>query len=110
MSEKKSLEEYIFEIRNIIKSGNLNQGLIEIQNALKDYPSNPKLHINAGNILKLKGEIKQAEEYYLQALSIYKSKEVLNNLSVIEIEKENYLQAITYAKEAINIDPLSKSQ
>jgi len=104
MSEKKSLEEYIFEIRNIIKSGNLNQGLIEIQNALKDYPSNPKLHINAGNILKLKGEIKQAEEYYLQALSIYKSKEVLNNLSVIEIEKENYLQAITYAKEAINID------
>jgi len=104
MSEKKSLEEYIFEIRNTLKSGNLNQSLIEIQNALKDYPSNPKLHINAGNILKLKGKIKQAEECYLQALSIYKSKEVLNNLSVIEIEKENYLQAIAYAKEAIDID------
>ena len=104
MSEKKPLEEYIFEIKNILQNGNLNEGLREIQNALKDYPSNPKLHINAGNILKLKGKIKQAKEYYLQALSIYKSKEVLNNLSVIEIEKENYLQAITYAKEAIDID------
>ncbi len=54
MSEKKPLEEYIFEIKNILQNGNLNEGLREIQNALKDYPSNPKLHINAGNILKLK--------------------------------------------------------
>tara|TARA_B100000902_G_scaffold5351_1_gene6995 strand:+ start:571 stop:2304 length:1734 start_codon:yes stop_codon:yes gene_type:complete len=104
MSEKKSLEEYISKIKNILQSGNFNEGLIEIQNALKDYPSNPKLHINAGNILKLKGNIKEAEKYYLQALSIYKSKEVLNNLSVIEIEKMNYLQAIEYDKEAIKID------
>jgi len=105
MSYKKSLDDYVDNIQLQLRDGNFNEALKEIQRALSDYPTNPKLYINGGNIFKVLGNLNDAELYYTKALSIHKSKEVLNNLSVIHIERRNYDQAIRLAKEALEIDP-----
>ena len=105
MSYKKSLDDYVDNIQLQLRDGNFKEALKEIQRALSDYPTNPKLYINGGNIFKILGNLDDAESYYTKALSIHKSKEVLNNLSVIHIERRNYDQAISLAKEAIEIDP-----
>ena len=105
MSAKKLLDDYVTDIQLQLSEGNFDLALKEIQNALISYPTNSKLHINGGNIYKILGDIDNAELYFTKALSIHKSKEVLNNLSVIHIERRNYDQAISLAREAIEIDP-----
>ncbi|MED5501983.1 MAG: tetratricopeptide repeat protein, partial [Pseudomonadota bacterium] len=105
MSAKKLLDDYVTDIQLQLSEGNFDLALKEIQNALISYPTNSKLYINGGNIYKILGDIDNAELYFTKALSIHKSKEVLNNLSVIHIERRNYDQAISLAREAIEIDP-----
>ena len=105
MSIKKPLEEYIDNIKKFLQKGDFSNALNIINNALTDYPSNPKLYINGGNIYKINGDLENAEIYFKKALILHKSKEVLNNLSVIELEKYNYQQSIDYAMDAIKLDP-----
>ena len=105
MSIKKPLEEYIDNIKEFLQKGDFSNALNIINNALTDYPSNPKLYINGGNIYKINGDLENAEIYFKKALILHKSKEVLNNLSVIELEKYNYQQSIDYAMDAIKLDP-----
>ena len=105
MSIKKPLEDYIGDIKEFLHKGDFSNALSIINNALTDYPSNPKLYINGGNIYKINGDLKNAEIYFKKALILHKSKEVLNNLSVIELEKYNYQQSIDYAMDAIKLDP-----
>ena len=105
MSNKKLLDDYITDIRLHLREGSFDLALKEIKTAIISYPTNPKLYINGGNIYKILGDFDNAEIYFTKALSIHKSKEVLNNLSVIHIERRNYDQAITLAREAIEIDP-----
>ena len=105
MSIKKPLEEYIDNIKKFLQKGDFSNALSIINNALTDYPSNPKLYINGGNIYKINGDLENAEIYFKKALILHKSKEVLNNLSVIELEKYNYQQSIDYAMDAIKLDP-----
>ena len=105
MSIKKPLEDYIGDIKEFLHKGDFSNALNIINNALTDYPSNPKLYINGGNIYKINGDLENAEIYFKKALILHKSKEVLNNLSVIELEKYNYKQSIDYAMDAIKLDP-----
>ena len=105
MSNKKLLDDYVSNIQLHLREGDLNRALKEIKDALISYPTNPKLYINGGNIHKVLGDLDSAESFFNKALSIHKSKEVLNNLSVINLERRNYDQAIVLAKEAIEIDP-----
>jgi protein O-GlcNAc transferase len=105
MSIKKPLEDYIGNIKEFLHKGDFSNALSIINNALTDYPSNPKLYINGGNIYKINGDLKNAEIYFKKALILHKSKEVLNNLSVIELERYNYQQSIDYAMDAIKLDP-----
>ena len=102
---KKPLEDYIDNIKNFLRKGDFSNALNIINDALTDYPSNPKLYINGGNIYKINGDLENAEIYFKKALMLNKSKEVLNNLSVIELEKYNYQQSIDYAMDAIKLDP-----
>ena len=53
MSYKKSLDDYVDNIQLQLRDGNFNEALKEIQRALSDYPTNPKLYINGGNIFKI---------------------------------------------------------
>ena len=105
MSNKKLLDDYVSNIQLHLREGDLNRALKEIKDALISYPTNPKLYINGGNIYKVLGDLDSADLFFNKALSIHKSKEVLNNLSVINLERRNYDQAILLAKEAIEIDP-----
>ena len=105
MSNKKLLDDYVADIQLLLSKGDFDQALQEIKKALISYPTNPKLYINAGNICKILGDIENAESFFKKALSIHKSKEVLNNLSVISIERRDYNQAISLAKDAIAMDP-----
>ena len=105
MSLKKSLEDYVVTIQSCLQKQDFSNALNAINDALIDYPSNPKLYINGGNIYKINGDLNNAEIYFKRALEIHKSKEVLNNLSVIELEKFNYQKSIDYAMSAIDIDP-----
>ena len=104
MSNTKLLDDYVNDIQFHLREGNFNLALEEIKKAIVFYPTNPKLYINGGNIYKLLKDLNNAELFYDKALSLHKSKEVLNNLSVICIERRNYDKAISLAKDAIEID------
>ena len=52
---KKPLEDYIDNIKNFLRKGDFSNALNIINDALTDYPSNPKLYINGGNIYKING-------------------------------------------------------
>ena len=105
MSIKKPLEDYVKDIQAHIQKSDLSSALSIINDALIDYPSNSKLYINGGNIHKINGDLSNAEIYFKKSLLLYKSKEVLNNLSVIELENYNYQKSIDYAMNAIEMDP-----
>ena len=61
MSYKKSIDDYVDNIQLQLRDGNFNAALKEIQRALSDYPTNPKLYINGGNIFKILGNLDDAE-------------------------------------------------
>ena len=94
MHNTKSLEEYVSDIQQKIQTKNYSGALNSINEALKTYPSNPKLYINGGNIYKYFGDLVNAEKYFSLALSYHKSKEAYNNLSVIFLEQNLVSKAI----------------
>ena len=104
MSNKKSLDDYISDIKNQINSQNYLTALTIIENAIEDYPSQPSLLINAGNIYTLHGDKKKAEHYFLKSLSINDSKEAHNNLSTIYLDYGDYEKSSSHAQSAINLD------
>ena len=104
MSNKKSLDDYISDIKNQIDSQDYLTALAIIENAIEDYPRQPSLLINAGNIYKLHGDIKKAEHYFLKSLSIHDSKEAHNNLSTIYLDYGDYEKSSSHAQSAINLD------
>ena len=105
MSNKKSLDDYISDIKNQIDIQDYLTALTIIENAIKDYPGQPSLLINAGNIYKLHGDIKKAEHYFLKSLSMHDSKEAHNNLSAIYLDYDDYEKSSSHAQSAINLDP-----
>ena len=104
MSNKKSLDDYISDIKNQINSQNYLTALTIIENAIEDYPGEPSLLINAGNIYTLHGDKKKAEHYFLKSLSINDSKEAHNNLSTIYLDYGDYEKSSSHAQSAINLD------
>ena len=65
MSYKKSLDDYVDNIQLQLRDGNFKEALKEIQRALNDYPTNPKLYISGGNIFKILGNLDDAESLSL---------------------------------------------
>ena len=104
MSNKKSLDDYIFDIKNKISNQDYLAALTIIENAIEDYPGQPSLLINAGNIYKLHGDIKKAEHYFLKSLSMHESKEAHNNLAAIYLDYEDYEKSSSHAQHAVNLD------
>ena len=67
MSLKKSLEDYVVTIQSCLQKQDFSNALNAINDALIDYPSNPKLYINGGNIYKINGDLNNAEIYFKRA-------------------------------------------
>ena len=70
MADKKSKESYFAQIKNYLSRNNYIDALKVIETAITEYPSESSLHINCGNIYKLYGNSKKAEQSYLKALEI----------------------------------------
>ena len=51
MSYKKSLDDYVDNIQLQLRDGNFKEALKEIQRALNDYPTNPKLYIKVEKLI-----------------------------------------------------------
>ncbi|MBN1186407.1 MAG: CHAT domain-containing protein [Bacteroidales bacterium] len=74
-----------------------------------------KVTINIGNILKNKGDYKNAEEYYVNSISLLKSMPVIdykvlssvyNSLGMLNNELKKYKEAISFYKESISLKRL----
>jgi tetratricopeptide (TPR) repeat protein len=91
---------------NNFKNKNLNEAKIIAVNIIKKYPKN----INA---LKILGSINQIDGQFFEALKInnkllqlkHNDFEVLNNLGLIYMNLNNYLQAKKNFMKAIEVDP-----
>ena len=104
MADKKSQESYFAQIKNYLSQNNYIDALKVIETAITEYPSESSLHINCGNIYKLYGNSKKAEQSYLKALEIKESKEAHNNLSVIYLDHNNFKLSVFHSEKAIKID------
>ncbi|MBH44496.1 MAG: hypothetical protein CMD88_03475 [Gammaproteobacteria bacterium] len=106
MITKISLEKYISRIKKFLLIEDYDSALLELENAIIQYPDTYVLYTNAGNIYTLRSEYKKAEDYYLKSLTLKKSKEALNNLAHMYVIQGLYDEALKYTSEALEIDSL----
>ena len=104
MNTKKSLEEFISDIKRCLESEDYENAKKILIDALEFFPNQPSLLINLGNIYKCFGDYEEAENYYKKVLEIEISKEAYNNLSVTCLEKNSIEESIVFAKKAIEVD------
>ncbi len=104
MVKEKSLDTYLEEIQDHISHGRLNEALLNVKEAISDYPTHTKLHINCGNLQHYLGLLDDAEKSLMTARELYESKEVLNNLGVVYIDKQMYDNAIDLLERSLDLD------
>ena len=64
MVREKSLDIYLEEIQDHISHGRLNKALLNVKEAIKDFPTHTKLHINCGNLQHYLGLLDDAEKSF----------------------------------------------
>ena len=104
MVREKSLDIYLEEIQDHISHGRLNKALLNVKEAIKDFPTHTKLHINCGNLQHYLGLLDDAEKSFMTARELFESKEVLNNLGVVYIDKHMYDDAIDTLERSLGLD------
>ena len=104
MVKKLTREDHLIEIQSLISNKQYHKALSELKKVVEEYPDDYKLRINYGNIHHFLGNITEAKNEYEKSLELSKSKEALNNLAVIHIEKRDYENAIKLCNDAIGID------
>ena len=104
MVKEKSLDTYLEEIQDHISHGRLNEALLNVKEAISDYPTHTKLHINCGNLQHYLGLLDDAEKSFITARELFESKEVLNNLGVVYIDKNMYDDAIDTLEKSLGLD------
>tara|TARA_B100000927_G_scaffold156992_1_gene126460 strand:- start:1072 stop:2796 length:1725 start_codon:yes stop_codon:yes gene_type:complete len=104
MVREKSLDIYLEEIQDHISHGRLNKALLNVKEAIKDFPTHTKLHINCGNLQHYLGLLDDAEKSFKTARELFESKEVLNNLGVVYIDKHMYDDAIDTLERSLGLD------
>ena len=104
MVKEKSLDVYLEEIQDHISHGRLNKALLNVKEALMKFPTHTKLHINCGNLQHYLGLLDDAEKSFITARELFESKEVLNNLGVVYIDKHMYDDAIDTLEKSLGLD------
>ena len=104
MVREKSLDIYLEEIQDHINHGRLNQALSNVKEAISNFPTHTKLHINCGNLQHYPGLLDDAEKSFMTARELFESKEVLNNLGVVYIDKQMYDGAIEFLERSLDLD------
>jgi len=104
MTKEKSLDIYLEEIQDHINHGRLNEALLNVKEAIMNFPTHTKLHINCGNLQHYLGLLDDAEKSFITARELFESKEVLNNLGVVYIDKNMYDDAIDTLEKSLGLD------
>lgn len=104
MTKEKSLDIYLEEIQDHINHGRLNEALLNVKEAIMNFPTHTKLHINCGNLQHYLGLLDDAEKSFITARELFESKEVLNNLGVVYIDKHMYDDAIDTLEKSLGLD------
>ncbi len=104
MTKEKSLDIYLEEIQDHINQGRLNEALLNVKEAIMNFPTHTKLHINCGNLQHYLGLLDDAEKSFITARELFESKEVLNNLGVVYIDKHMYDDAIDTLEKSLGLD------
>ena len=104
MTKEKSLDIYLEEIQDHISHGRLNEALLNVKEAIMNFPTHTKLHINCGNLQHYLGLLDDAEKSFMTARELFESKEVLNNLGVVYIDKQMYDDAIDLLERSLGLD------
>ncbi len=104
MTKEKSLDIYLEEIQDHINHGRLNEALLNVKEAIMNFPTHTKLHINCGNLQHYLGLLDDAEKSFKTARELFESKEVLNNLGVVYIDKHMYDDAIDTLEKSLGLD------
>ena len=64
MTKEKSLDIYLEEIQDHINHGRLNEALLNVKEAIMNFPTHTKLHINCGNLQHYLGLLDDAEKSF----------------------------------------------
>lgn len=93
------------ETASSIDDANLDTAYEIVKQSLKDNDS-PALNMIAGDILFKQKQFKEAEEYFLKALTIDNDDvTILDRLAIVAIRKEDYSSAINYTTRILELMP-----
>ena len=101
---KKTLNEFITQLKNYLESKNYIECIPLLLSAIEQYPEEYKLKLNLGNIYKLLGKNNDAIDTYNSLLQTPLKSIAHNNLSLILLEDGDNEKSIRHAREALKID------
>lgn len=83
-----------------------NTALKYFEKALLGFPKSADIHIRIAKILEEKGKKQEADEHYIEALSIDNTNpKALSKVGIIELRKKNYKKAEEYLIKARESEP-----
>ncbi|MDD3568862.1 MAG: tetratricopeptide repeat protein, partial [Bacteroidales bacterium] len=95
-------------IRAHLLSENLRDAQKYIDNALKEFPSNPEFHMRRGILNNMRGQYRRAIEDFNNALGLSGESvdiQIYINRGVAHMQDENYGDAIADFTDALKINP-----
>jgi tetratricopeptide (TPR) repeat protein len=88
-----------------INRGEMQEGLADLESAVRLDPKDPQYHYNLANGLKRVGRIEEAVIHYRAALAVDdQSADAHNNLGLILLERRQYADARQHFSRALQID------
>ncbi len=88
------------------QSGDMDNSILYLLQALKVHPDDPVLLNNLANAYKKNLKYEEAIRYYLQAIGLNPEyAQAHNNLATIYALQNNYQQALTHYVKAVNAEP-----
>ena len=102
--QKKTLNEYLEQLRVYIQQCNYVKSIDLLNEAIGHYPEENKLKLNLGNIYKLLDQNDNATGMFSMLKNTELADQANNNLSLIYLEQGNIDQSIEHAKLALNIN------
>jgi len=88
------------------EAGHLAAAIEHYQQALQCDSALPEAWINLGSIYHRLQRLDEAEACYQKASALTPSAELLNNLSVLSLQRREITEAVRYAEEAVALAPM----
>jgi tetratricopeptide (TPR) repeat protein len=96
----------VFSISTIVRNDSWKDPISFWEDCIKKSASNPRPHLNLGNVYKSRGDLTNAIECYTRAIELDpRNAKAHNNLGIVLTERGNFDEAIDHYRKSLQFAP-----